>query len=119
MRQVISETDLLVKITVAPDGQQAIHILEVPQFHPDLIILDLNIPKVGGIEILARCKPTAPVVVFTSSSNPAEKQRAEKLGVREFVQKPIDFGEFSTVVQHMVKHWVHPEASGTAEDSRV
>lgn len=104
------------RVTVARDGEQAIQILEDHQFKPDLIILDLNIPKVLGIDVLARCRPTAPVVVFTSSSNPAEKEKAEALGVLDFVQKPIDFEEFSKVVRHMVKQSVAPGANGaTAE----
>jgi DNA-binding NarL/FixJ family response regulator len=76
------------------DAVQALQMLGDPAFKPDLIILDLNIPKVPGIAVLAPCKPPAPVVVFSSSSNPTEIQRAKQLGVREFVHKPIDFEEF-------------------------
>jgi DNA-binding NarL/FixJ family response regulator len=90
----------------------AIRMLANSAFKPDLIMLDLNIPRVPGIAVLAQCKPTAPVVVFSSSSNPAEIERAKELGVREFVQKPIDFREFSKVVMRMVPEWVGPGISG-------
>ena len=94
------------------DGEQAIRMLADPEIKPDLIILDLNIPKVPGLTILAQYKPTAPVVVFTSSSNPTEMERAKELGVREFVRKPIDFGEFERVVTRMVQHWTEPGVNG-------
>lgn len=116
IRQIILEAGLPVRVNVARDGEQAIRIQSDREFKPDLIILDLNIPKVPGIAVLGQCKPAAPVVVFTSSSNPAEMQRAKELGVREFVQKPIDFGEFSRVIIRMVQHWVEPEANGAVAE---
>jgi len=79
-----------------------------PDLKPDLVILDLNIPKVPGIAILAQCRPTAPVVVFSSSSNPTEIQRAKDLGVRDFVHKPIDFEECERVVRRMIQNWTIP-----------
>ena len=112
IKQVLSQARVTVHLTVAVDGEQALQILANPEFEPDLIILDLNIPKISGLEVLEHRKPTAPIVVFTSSSNPAERERAKELGVREFVQKPIDFGEFSRVVKRMVEDWVQRDASG-------
>jgi DNA-binding NarL/FixJ family response regulator len=84
-----------------------------PAFVADLVILDLNIPKIPGISVLAPCKPAAPVIVFSSSSNPAEIRRAKELGVRDFVQKPIDFEEFDRVVRRMVRDWIRPEGDAT------
>jgi len=111
IRQVIANAIQSVKVVAAMDGDQAIQTLSNPEFKPDLIILDLNIPKVPGLDVLERCKPTAPVVVFTSSSNPAEMERAKELGVKEFTRKPIDFDEFSNVVMRMVQDWVEPGVS--------
>lgn len=96
------------------DGEQALQVLADPEFKPDLIILDLNIPKVPGLEVLARCKPQAPVVVFSSSTNPTEIQRAKVLGVREFVKKPIDFDEFENVFKRMIRDWANLEANTEA-----
>ena len=73
------------------------------EFKPALIILDLNIPKVVGLDLLARSKPMAPVVVFSSSSNPTEVQEAMELGVREYEQKPSDFQEFEKAVMKMIQ----------------
>ncbi len=78
---------------------------------PDLVILDLNIPKIPGISVLSQCRPAAPVIVFSSSSNPAEIQRAKELGVGEFVQKPIDLEEFEWVVRIMIQDWAMPASN--------
>lgn len=114
IKQVLSEMAWPMRLRVAMDGEQALQVLAEPQYQPDLIIMDLNIPKVSGLNVLEQRKPTASIVVFTSSSNPAERDRAKKLGVREFVQKPIDFGEFARVVMRMVSDWVRPDANGVA-----
>ncbi len=114
IKQVLSQATLPIRLRVAMDGEQALQVLADPEFKPDLIILDLNIPKVPGLEVLARCKPQAPVVVFSSSTNPTEIQRAKVLGVREFVKKPIDFDEFENVVKRMIRDWANLEANTEA-----
>jgi two-component system response regulator len=81
------------------------------EYEPHLIILDLNIPKVPGLELLERCKPRAPVVVFSSTAKANEIERATELGVREFVQKPIDFDEFATAVLRMIRTWADSRAA--------
>jgi CheY-like chemotaxis protein len=112
IKQVLSQAPLLIRLRVAMDGEQALQVLADPSFKLDLIILDLNIPKVSGLEVLERFKPTAPVVVFSSSSNPIEIQKAMELGVREFVQKPNDLQEFAKAVLKMIRDWADPQANG-------
>jgi len=103
IQQILSATLESVNIRVATDGEQAVRMLCDSDFKPDLLIRDLNIPKIPGIAVLSQCKPSAPVVVFSSSSNPAEIERAKELGVLEFFQKPIDFDEFERVVRSMIQ----------------
>ena len=112
IQQILLAVLSSINIRVAMDGEQALRMLCDSDLKPELIILDLNIPKVPGIAILAQCKPSAPIVVFSSSSNPAEIQRAKELGVREFVHKPIDFEEFETVVRKMIENWAAPGING-------
>jgi two-component system response regulator len=108
IKQVLSQATFAIKLRVAMDGEQALQALTDPGFKPDLIILDLKIPKVSGLQLLERCKPRAQVVVFTSSSSPTEIQKAAELGVREFVQKPSDFQEFAKAVMKIIQDWVNP-----------
>ena len=114
IRQILSAALPTAEIHVAMDGEQALRMLCDADVKTDLIILDLNIPKIPGIALLAQCEPSAPVVVFSSSSNPAEIERAKELGVREFVQKPIDFEEFEKVVRRMVERWAKQSARQSA-----
>jgi len=65
--------------------------LAQPHFKPNLIILDLNIPRISGLALLARRELVdIPVVVFSSSVNNNERERALALGAREFVSKPTN-----------------------------
>jgi DNA-binding response OmpR family regulator len=74
-------------------------------FEDDLVILDLNLPKISGFSILQRTRPTVPVVVFSSRSNPLDRKRSLELGAREFVQKPSDVDEYQRVVSEIVRAW--------------
>lgn len=81
-----------------------------PHVRLDLIILDLNIPKMNGTALLERWQIGAtPVVVFSSSVNLVEKERCLTRGAREFVSKPMDLQEFNEVVRGIVERWAVPE----------
>ena len=86
---MLQQQQIPIHVHVARDGAEALFMLAEGRFQPDLILLDLNLPMVSGSRFLARSNPVAPVVVFSSSSNPADIQDSTKLGAKEFVQKPI------------------------------
>jgi CheY-like chemotaxis protein len=102
---VLAESGFKVKVHIATDGQQALQMLMEPRFVPNLIVLDLNIPKIPGLNLLERWRGKTPVVVFSSSTNEREKQRAMELGASEFVGKSTDFTEFTESVCGMVRKW--------------
>jgi CheY-like chemotaxis protein len=112
IRQILSKSSFAVRLHVAMDGEQAVQILSNPQFKPDLIILDLNIPKIPGLVVLEKCMPAAAVVVFSSSAKPAEIKQAIEMGVREFVRKPSDLEEFAKAVKKMIHDWGTPRNCG-------
>ena len=98
-----------VNLHIARDGDQALLMLTNPYFKPDLIILDLNIPKITASALLQRWRVEAtPVVVFSSTTNPTEKDRYLALGAREFVSKPTDLHEFNETVCRIVGKWAVP-----------
>jgi len=106
IQQTLAEGSIPVKIHVARDGEQALQMLDDPEFHPGLVILDLNIPRIPGSAVLERYHSAkTPIVIFTSSWNDAEISRAMELGAREFAQKPTDLQAFSDVVCGMVEKW--------------
>ena len=111
IKEIVSHCSVAVRITVAEDGEKALALLADPQFKPDLIITDMNMPKVAGCELLKRSNANGiPVVVFSSSSNPTDKAKALELGARECVEKPIDLDEYTEALWKMIWKWTSPSS---------
>ena len=108
------ECNLANEVVVVTDGQQVLDYLcrqresEAPL--PVLVLLDLKMPKLDGIEVLAAMKKdpalrAIPVVMLTSSKDEADVMKSYSLGVNSYVVKPVDFTEFVGVVKHLGKFW--------------
>lgn len=107
------------EITIARDGEEALDVVfcrgqyadrsfERP---PRLVLLDLKLPKIEGLEVLKVMKEDArtraiPVVIMTSSREERDVVDGYKLGVNAYVQKPIDFDQFRTVVKELGLFWL-------------
>lgn len=112
-RHALLDYPIPVTLRVARDGDQALQILADPMVSPDLIILDLDLPKISGISVLERFgSRKVPIVIFSSSQNATEIEHALELGAAEFVQKPIDLDSFASAVRGMIDRW-------TARDARL
>ncbi len=111
--QALKEGRIPVNLHIARDGEQALQIMQEPHFNPDLIILDLNLPKVSGFGVLA-LKPAkkAPVVVFTASENERGVDRALSLGANGCVHKPMDLDAYKTTVCGLVERWIPGRTGG-------
>src|ERR1700730_264018 len=113
--QALVDCPTPVHLHIARDGEQALQLLEQPDFKPDLIILDLNIPKISGYTVLALQPPKknkTPVVVFSASENEADVSRALSLGAQDFVHKQMDLDEYKSAVSGMVQKWAPPKENG-------
>lgn len=109
IRVALSQVPLPLKLLVAKDGEQALQMLSLPEFQPQLIILDLNMPRVDGQTVLQECRRTQiPIVIFSSTQNKIEVQKALALGAREYVQKPLGFEPYANAVRGIVNRWVMP-----------
>jgi CheY-like chemotaxis protein len=109
IRQALKEEPFPITVQVATDGKQAVQMLAARNSHPDLVILEMDLPKMHGLSVLECTSPYVPVVVFTSSSSAEDRRAAFQLGVVEYIQKPSDLQEFAGVVSQIVRNWTMPE----------
>jgi CheY-like chemotaxis protein len=109
IREALRTLQLAAETTVVYDGQQALALLN-SGFRPDLVVLDLNIPRCDGLEVLKRWKTgiRPPVIVFSNSGDNVITDREAELGVREHIGKPSDVGKYMTVIGGALGRWMAP-----------
>ena len=112
--QALREEDHRVSVHVAVDGEQAIQMIEKQYVKPDIVILDLNLPKISGLSFLGRCQLDAPVVVFTAFPSAHSERLALELGVKEVIEKPTDLDAFTGEVARIVRTWAPPKGNATS-----
>ena len=104
-REALREADVAVELTAVADGEQALAFLRREGAHagaggPDLILLDLNLPKKNGLEVLEEIKRDpelrrTPVIMLTTSSSAARLAACYDRGVNCYVVKPLDLDDFT------------------------
>lgn len=103
---------LQAKLAVAEDGQEALDYLfaqEAPL--PDLILLDLNLPRLDGLTVLSRIRAhprtrRVPVVILTSSVEPSDVAEGYGLGANSYIRKPVEFERFAQAVEQLGNYWL-------------
>jgi CheY-like chemotaxis protein len=113
----LEDNRLANEVVVVRDGAEALDYLYTRGAHerrsegnPALVLLDLKMPKVDGLEVLRQIKSdpnlkTIPVVMLTSSREEKDLDRAYELGVNSYVVKPVHFPEFMDAVRHIGGFW--------------
>lgn len=107
------ERKLANPIEVARDGEEALAWIprwEAGEPRPVVILLDVNMPKVGGLEVLQQLKShpvlrTIPVVMLTTSSMSQDVQTAYECGANSYIVKPVDFDKFMEVAAQIELYW--------------
>lgn len=111
--RAFKKQNLINPIVVARDGEEALTIIknwEEEKALPTLILLDLQLPRVNGLEVLKEIKShprfkTIPIVVLTTSSDQTDVKTAYELGANSYIEKPVDFDKFMEVVAQIELYW--------------
>ena len=112
-RRAFSKNKVLSPIQIARDGEEALAFLERWEMGdplPILILLDLKLPKISGLEVLSRLQShpsfsTIPVVVLTTSNVESDIQTAYQSGANSYIVKPVDFDNFMQAVAQIQYYW--------------
>ena len=114
----LKKNNIVNPVKIVRDGQEALDYLyhkgkyeSMDYDLPNVILLDLKLPKVDGIEVLQRIKSDrktklTPVVVLTSSKEESDLLRSYDLGVNSYIRKPIDFDQFVETVRQIGFYWM-------------
>ena len=118
-QRALNKAGLANHIQIARDGEEALQFIfcEGPyagrkiENTPKVVLLDLKLPKVDGLEVLARMKSDPrtkiiPVVVLTSSKEQKDLVESYKLGVNSYIVKPVNFERFAAAVQELGMYWL-------------
>jgi|SRR6185369_2236526 len=114
--RALKKNHLLNDVIVARDGAEALDLLfgkgdASPMALPELILLDINLPKMSGLEVLEKIRANErtsllPVVVLTTSDEDRDRIESYRLGANSFISKPVEFEEFSTAVKQLGIYWL-------------
>jgi two-component system, chemotaxis family, response regulator Rcp1 len=115
-REALKDAKMHISLNVVADGTEAMAYLRREKSHteasrPDLILLDLNLPKKDGREVLKEIKESdalksIPVVILTTSASPADVEYSYKLHANCYITKPVDLKGFIRVVQSIDNFWL-------------
>ncbi len=111
-REAFLEGKICNNMTVMRDGVEAFNYLKNPQsVYPDIILLDLNLPRMGGLEVLEKIKAdpdlrVIPVVILTTSQDEADIARSYHSHANCYIAKPVDFEKFMQVVRSLEDFWL-------------
>jgi CheY-like chemotaxis protein len=100
IKEALTEHGVSYEMTVLDDGEKALaHLRNIGELKPDLVIIDLNMPKRDGVEVLLKYRMTVglysvPMIVLTSSNSRSDLLRTKNIGVSAFIQKPMTLPEF-------------------------
>lgn len=112
----LKKANIMNKVVWVKDGAEAIdylfiNCLQQGEKLPQLVLLDIHMPKVNGIEVLQRIRADEslswlPVIIFTSSKEEKDLVESYRLGINSYVCKPINFDDFSAVVSTVGCYWL-------------
>jgi len=109
-KRVIDSLKYNHEIIEAHNGFDAIQVLTTRGIIPDIIILDLNMPKVNGIEFLSILKNDEklkyiPAIILSTSNNPKDIYECYKIGIAGYIVKPLKYDDYVSKIQKIIEYW--------------
>lgn len=110
--RALNKSNIANEVRVARDGEEALNILFGENaVVPQVILLDLKLPKVDGLEVLRRIRAGEatrflPVVILTSSDEERDVVRSYQLGVNSYIRKPVSFSDFAEATRQLGMYWL-------------
>lgn len=103
----LSQVDKNIVLIIAGNGQDALRMLEVQEELPGYIFVDLNMPRMGGIQFLTEIKKSemlrqVPVIVYSTSNHPGDRDKALEAGAAKFFTKPAKFSELCDLLRSVL-----------------
>lgn len=110
LQRTVSKIQMNHKIIEAKNGEEALHILRSENIIPDIILLDLNMPRMSGIEFLSVLKSDdvlkyLPTIVLTTSENRADLLECYKIGIAGYIIKPLKYEAYELKLQKVLDYW--------------
>ena len=111
-QRALKQHKILNTVEVAQDGQGALdRLFDTGKTLPILILLDLKLPKIDGLDVLKRLRASerthrVPVVILTSSDDERDRAEGYDLGCNSYIVKPVDFDQFSQAVRELGLYWL-------------
>ena len=98
------------KVTEVNNGEDALELLLNEEYYPDIILLDLNMPKINGIEFLSILKTNEslkfiPTIILTTSSNKKDLLECFNIGIAGYVQKPLKYQDYIAKINILLSYW--------------
>ncbi|NMH88723.1 response regulator [Flavivirga algicola] len=108
--RVVTSLDLKCNTVEANNGEEALNILEKKDELPDIILLDLNMPKINGMEFLSILKEDKslqhiPAIILTTSNNRKDLLECYKLGIAGYILKPLKYEDYVTKIKKLLAYW--------------
>ena len=109
--EALKEARVMNSVTIARDGEAALKLLEPDTLLPDLILLDINLPKLDGMEVLSAIKSDdrlkeIPVIILTTSSSEKDISRSFANKANHFITKPVDAHMFVKMIRDIENFWI-------------
>jgi CheY-like chemotaxis protein len=108
--RVLKSMDTAHKVVEANNGEEALEVLKQREIIPDIIILDLNMPKINGIEFLGILKEDdvlkyIPAIILTTSNNHKDVMECYRLGIAGYIIKPLKYDDYVTRIKKLIEYW--------------